>query len=43
MPPPGQNICVVSANLSQVVCAIRNELYYFEIFQKEIRQVGYEL
>lgn len=43
MPPPGQNICVVSANLSQLVCAIRNELYYFEIFEKEIRQAGHTL
>ncbi|KFM57826.1 DNA damage-binding protein 1, partial [Stegodyphus mimosarum] len=43
MPPPGQNICVVSANMSQVVCAIRNELYYFEIYEEEIKQVGHAI
>ncbi|KAF8774370.1 DNA damage-binding protein 1 like protein [Argiope bruennichi] len=43
MPPPNQIICVVSANMSQVVCAIRNELYYFEIFEEEIRQTGHTI
>ncbi|CAL1299313.1 unnamed protein product [Larinioides sclopetarius] len=40
-PPPDQIICVVSANMSQVVCAIRNELHYFEIFEEEIRKIGH--
>ncbi|GIY45148.1 hypothetical protein CEXT_80492 [Caerostris extrusa] len=43
MPPPDQIICVVSSNISQVVCAIRNELYYFEIFEEEIRQIGHAM
>ncbi|KAG8190009.1 hypothetical protein JTE90_000108 [Oedothorax gibbosus] len=41
MPPPDRNICVVSANMSQLVCGIREDLYYFEIFEEEIRQIGH--
>ncbi|GFX77483.1 DNA damage-binding protein 1 [Trichonephila clavipes] len=41
IPPADEIICVVSANMSQVVCAIRNELYYFDVFDKEIRQTGH--
>ncbi|XP_015904539.1 DNA damage-binding protein 1 [Parasteatoda tepidariorum] len=41
MPPHGETICVVSANASQLVLALRTDLYYFEIFEEELRQVGH--
>lgn len=40
-PPTGQNICVVASNSSQLVCAIRNELYYLEIHPGEVKQISH--
>lgn len=39
-PPGGRNISVVASNQSQVACAVRQDLYYLEILDGELRQAS---
>lgn len=39
-PPLEQNISVVACNMCQIVCAVRNQLFYLEINSGEIKQIS---
>lgn len=39
-PPEDRKISVVAVNSVQIVCAVRNDLYYIEIYENELKEIG---